>query len=174
MSKRLAVATYDSLPKKLSKEYKLYGKKAEYYWIFKSMTSSEIVNALENAVNKDTIEGWAAKYRWVEKRKRRERQLGGIKGLAHDMLFSEFMEMSERQEQGDKLTLNDVQKLEKLLAIHKRAGTPFYEQVDVVMQVFLRYIDNNSNDNENLKLALLNIVKTFIEDVDNGDITEED
>lgn len=170
----MAVSTFDSLPKRLSKEYKLYGKKAEYYWVYKSMTSSEIVSALNGEVNIDTVEGWAAKYRWVEKRKRRERQLGGIKGLAHDMLFSEFMEMAERQEHGDKLTLNDVQKLEKLLAIHKRAGTPFYEQVDVVMQVFLRYIDSNCSDNESLKLALLGIVRTFIEEVDNGEISEED
>jgi len=161
-------------PKRMTKEYKKFARRAEWYVVHEGKTIKEVAESLNYEVSEDTLQQWSIKFKWQEKRKNYDRRPWTVPKMVYDLLYSELIEINQRQIEGDQLNLTDIQKLEKLLKMHKQAGTPFPEQVGNVMRIFIRFIENKTAKGSQDQMAYLSFVRDFVENVEKGFIHLEE
>lgn len=163
----------DLHPKRVTKEYKRFGRRAEWMVVRDGLSLQQVCEALGGNVAIETLQQWSAKFKWQDKRRTYDKKPLTLPKMVYDLLYTELMEVNQKQVEGDRLSIDDIQKLEKLLRMHKQTGTPFSEQVANVMRVFLRFIEHNSTKGSDDQKRYLTFVRDFVEDVESGLIRPE-
>lgn len=154
--------------------FKTYGRRAEWLVVREGLTLEKVFEALEQAVPLEMLTKWSAKFSWQEKRRRYESKPTTPTRMVYDLLYTELLEANQKQMSGERLTKEDIEKLDKLTRMYKQTGLPFCEQVVNVMRVYLHYIDQYKFDKEDDRALQMKLVKGFITDVENGYIHPEE
>jgi len=160
-------------PKRVSKEWRKYGKIAEWMVVRDGLTLEEIVDTGRVVVSIEALQLWSSKYGWQEKRRRFERKPWTAASMAYDILYALLMDGIQQQQESGEVSLSTIQKLEKLVKVYKQLGMPFAEQVANVMRVFMRFIENKTAKGSVERSAYLEFVRDFIHDVEGGFIQPE-
>ena len=137
-------------------------------------TIQEVCDDERIDVSIQTLTQWSIKYGWQEKKDRYMNKPVTVATMTYDILYSELVDANQRQMQGEKLSFNDIAKLEKLIKMYKQTGLPFTEQVFNVMKVFLRYIERNTGKDSPEQTGMISFVKDFAQDVESGIIQPEE
>lgn len=165
----------DLQPKRQTREYKSFGRVAEWMVVHDGKTLEEVYESPEIAksVAITTLQQWSAKYGWQEKRRKYEKKPITVPKMSYDLLYSELLRLNQRQMNGEDLSKTDVDKLEKLVKVFRQTGLPFGEQVATVMKVFFRYVESHTIKDSDTQAAFLSLIKDFLGDVEGGFIHPE-